>query len=381
MKNNNQLYYSLAPSRGKGARRAEKGSFLFFLLAVLFGFTSCSDSEEGEYLLTNTIKIVSQNVSDMPVQASEGTIVVDAPSAIDVIASTDWFTTSVSGKTITVKTTDNTGFEYACSIDNNVVNIDIQEQMTVLAGDIETELRLMNGSEILGTANFILRVEKSALDDGVVISETDIPLLEEAEANALRAENAASRAESVLASAVKSVNSITPDSSGNVEIAIPDISNKMNLVSSPTNNNILLTNASGQAIDSGKKISDYCYQAGDTLTIASNKNVIATGTIATAQSQSGRTASEKLNRAKNKRILSAGESFSTGNFFEWRERDNPSERFFKPAIKPADGEASITEASFASVFSSNIEGVRESAITRPSFITTSRSAKSASSRL
>ena len=94
MKNNNQLYYPLAPSRGKGARRAEKGSFLFFLLAVLIGFTSCSDSEEGEYTLTNSIKIVSQNVSDMPVKASEGTIVVEAPSAIDATASSDWFTTS-----------------------------------------------------------------------------------------------------------------------------------------------------------------------------------------------------------------------------------------------------------------------------------------------
>ena len=111
MKNNNQLYYPLAPSRGKGVRRAGK-EFLFLLLAVLLSFTSCNDSEEGEYLLTNSIKIISQNVSDMPVKASEGTIVVEAPSAIDATSSADWFTTSVSGKTITVKTTDNTGLEY-----------------------------------------------------------------------------------------------------------------------------------------------------------------------------------------------------------------------------------------------------------------------------
>ena len=110
MKNINHLYYSLAPSWGKGARKAGKG-FLFMLISLLC-LTSCNDSSEGEYLLTNSIKIVSQNVSDMPVKASEGTIVVDAPSAIDVTASTDWFTTSVSGKTITVKTTDNTGLEY-----------------------------------------------------------------------------------------------------------------------------------------------------------------------------------------------------------------------------------------------------------------------------
>ena len=137
MKNNNQLYYPLAPSRGKGARRAEKGSFLFFLLAVLLGFTSCSDSEEGEYTLTNSIKIVSQNVSDMPVKASEGTIVVEAPSAIDATASSDWFTTSVSGKTITVKTTDNTGLEYRSG------------KITVKSGNDVTEVAVIQKGAIV----------------------------------------------------------------------------------------------------------------------------------------------------------------------------------------------------------------------------------------
>ena len=149
MKNNNQLYYSLAPSRGiskkstarrgksKGARRAEKGSFLFFLLAVLIGFTSCSDSEEGEYTLTNSIKIVRQNVSDMPVKASEGTIVVEAPSAIDATASSDWFTTSVSGKTITVKTTDNTGLEYRSG------------KITVKSGNDVTEVAVIQKGAIV----------------------------------------------------------------------------------------------------------------------------------------------------------------------------------------------------------------------------------------
>lgn len=59
-----------------------------------------------------------------------------------------------------------------------------------------------------------------------------------------------------LSDQVKSVNNELPDSSGNVEITIPDVSNKMDKVSSPTNNDILLTNSSGQAIDSGKKLTD-----------------------------------------------------------------------------------------------------------------------------
>ena len=115
MKKNSKLHNILsrivesAPSlRGRAGGEA----VLLLLISVIFAFTSCNDSEEGEYTLTNSIRIVSQNVSDMPVKASEGTIVVEAPSAIDATASSDWFTTSVSGKTITVKTTDNTDLEY-----------------------------------------------------------------------------------------------------------------------------------------------------------------------------------------------------------------------------------------------------------------------------
>ena len=84
---------------------------LLLTLAII-GLASCSDNGEGEYALTSSIRIVSQNVSDMSVKASEGTIVVDAASSIEATASSDWFTTSVSGKTITVKTTDNLGIEY-----------------------------------------------------------------------------------------------------------------------------------------------------------------------------------------------------------------------------------------------------------------------------
>ena len=82
-------------------------------MALVFtALTSCSDNGESEYTLTNSIRIVSQTVSDMSVKASEGTIVVDAPASIEATASSDWFSASVSGKTITVKTTDNLGIEY-----------------------------------------------------------------------------------------------------------------------------------------------------------------------------------------------------------------------------------------------------------------------------
>lgn len=125
-----------------------------------------------------------------------------------------------NGTLVTIRGTkpDKTGFSYSCTFEDSIVSVDIQEQMTVVSGDVECEIRLTNGDEILGTANFILRVERSALADDTVISETDLPAVENAEQYALRAEAAALETE-----------------------------NKMNYVSNPQNNKVLYTDENGQA--------------------------------------------------------------------------------------------------------------------------------------
>lgn len=110
---------------------------LLLTLAII-GMASCSDNGEGEYTVTNSIKIVSQTVSDMAVKASEGTIVVQAPSQINATASSDWFTTSVSGNTITVKTTDNTGIDYRSGkviikSGNDVAEIAVIQKGTIIS--------------------------------------------------------------------------------------------------------------------------------------------------------------------------------------------------------------------------------------------------------
>ena len=162
-----------------------------------------------------------------------------------------------SGVSATVRGTkqDNTGFEYPCTIDGSIVSFDIQNQMTIFAGRVPCEIRLSNNGGIIGTCNFLLNVEETPLDPDVTISETDLPLLEEAEQNAIRAENAADRAESLL-------------------------DTKMDLVSSPTANNILLTDGNGQAVDSGKALADLQDKltAGTGISISSGtiKNEFAT---------------------------------------------------------------------------------------------------------
>jgi len=125
----------------------------------------------------------------------------------------------VTGATATVRGTkkDNTGFEYPCTVSGSTVSFVIQDQMTVFCGKVPCEIRLADNG-ILGSCNFMLNVEPTPLDPNVTISETDLPLLEEAEQNAIRAEQAADEAESVLSSAVKSVNNTLPDANGNVTI-------------------------------------------------------------------------------------------------------------------------------------------------------------------
>lgn len=121
-----------------------------------------------------------------------------------------------SGSTVTVRGTkpDKTGFEYLCTFSGSVISFNIQEQMTVFSGKIPVEIRIISGGQILGTANFILFVEKTTLDDDTVISETQLPLLESAEQNAIRAETAAQQAETTLANKVDRSGTQTYDITG-----------------------------------------------------------------------------------------------------------------------------------------------------------------------
>lgn len=75
---------------------------------------------------------------------------------------------------------DGTGFMLPMAIDGSAVSVVINEQMTAVSGDVVCEVRLFDGSGgRLGSANFTLAVERAALEDDTVISETDIPVFED----------------------------------------------------------------------------------------------------------------------------------------------------------------------------------------------------------
>ena len=117
---------------------------------------------------------------------------------------------------------DNTVFSYPMTVDGSSVSIDVLTQMTVVAGPVRCEVSLSNQTGKIGSANFILAVEKSPIDSGS-ISESDIPLLEDlknqAQQAATSAVQSASNAEqsaSDAESAASSVSAIVPASAGSI---------------------------------------------------------------------------------------------------------------------------------------------------------------------
>ena len=87
-----------------------------------------------------------------------------------------------AGCTVTIQGTkaDHNGFQYACSYSGSAATAIEQQQMTVFSGDVPAEIVITKDNERIASANFIIRVEAAALADNTVISESDLPLLEEA---------------------------------------------------------------------------------------------------------------------------------------------------------------------------------------------------------
>lgn len=111
--------------------------------------------------------------------------------------------TPPTGSTATVegRKPDGTGYQYPATIDGSTVTFTMAEQMTVLSGRSMAEIVFYDADAVrIGTANFFIIVEAAPLNEETVISDTDIPaIIDAANANAERAEDAADEAEATLA--------------------------------------------------------------------------------------------------------------------------------------------------------------------------------------
>ena len=86
------------------------------------------------------------------------------------------------GVTVQGTKPDNTVFQYACVYAGSIISATLMQQMTAVVGDVITEIRITqnNSAQIVGSLNFITRVEEGGINDSAVISETDISLIEQA---------------------------------------------------------------------------------------------------------------------------------------------------------------------------------------------------------
>lgn len=131
---------------------------------------------------------------------------------------------------------DKNGFSYnAMKSGDNEITANLEQQMTVLSGDVMCELRFQNEDRtfIHGTLNFVLKVEPAALNENTPISETEIPLIEqaveissniaqyisEAANNATKAQTAATNAETAQAAA-ELANANVQAKAGQIDTAI-----------------------------------------------------------------------------------------------------------------------------------------------------------------
>lgn len=158
----------------------------------------------------------------------------------------------LDGNGVAYDDTDEVNNVPVVAISGNIVTITTPKQMTAVAGQNNAELKISDSSAVVGTLNFILDCEQSALSPDTPISDTQIPALEElASQNAQKALDAVAhypyidpttkdwfvwdvdtgafvdtgvRAQGIDGQGgVASVNSVLPDIDGNVALGLSDI--------------------------------------------------------------------------------------------------------------------------------------------------------------
>ena len=113
-----------------------------------------------------------------------------------------------SGAAVTIRGTkpDGNGFEYTATASGSTVSMDLQQQMATCAGSVRCEVRIASGTQILGTADFILKVKSSALNENTPLSETELPLIEQAAEGAAKIEANLSASNTAASNAAKSAS-------------------------------------------------------------------------------------------------------------------------------------------------------------------------------
>lgn len=123
--------------------------------------------------------------------------------------------TPQTGSTVTIRggKPDGTIYEYVCTVSENAATVTPTAQMTAVKGIHDAEIRIYNGSDIIGSANIRIMVEQSPFPESFRASATELPIIEGASKAAIDAEeykNAALNSQNAAStSATQAANSAT----------------------------------------------------------------------------------------------------------------------------------------------------------------------------
>lgn len=147
-----------------------------------------------------------------------------------------------TGATVTIDGTkpDRKAFSVTAAASGATVTATVTQQMTAAAGRAECQLTVTSGSNVLGSANFILDVERAAMAEDADMSATDISSVETAKTQAIDAMQKAQAAQAAAETAKTAAEAAT---SGKADKTAPTAVK-----------NVALLDASGNLMDSGKQL-------------------------------------------------------------------------------------------------------------------------------
>ena len=148
------------------------------------------------------------------------------------------------------------GFEYDATVDttNQKIVADLTQQMTAAAGDVTCELIIKKSGERLGTCNFVIAVEKAALGDDTIVSDTELPaIIAEATAQMEAAAQSASQAATSAQSAATSASSASTSATN----AASSATSAANSATSASNSASSAATSAQEAEDSAERAAAY----------------------------------------------------------------------------------------------------------------------------
>lgn len=141
---------------------------------------------------------------------------------------------------------DSKAFMVPSAFSGSTVTVTITEQMAAVAGDARCQITIRSGGSVLGSANFTLAVERGAISDDSVISDSDMSAIAKHANDAIKSAQEAAQSAAEAKQSVLDVKSQLTDAEEGVQQAITNAGTaKTSLESTISSANTAKTNLEG----------------------------------------------------------------------------------------------------------------------------------------